>query len=400
MDPQRSTLSGPMAPALAYTAKKTGPASQHRPCRPGASRDVTEVHSRLPAEENTYLATEQHQIYYGRVNLINVIDTGTNLTCCKYTEDRREVAAGFADGAVRLFDAASGRCSRRLRDAEVRASPAPVTAIKHRPLSTGHPVTETFLVTYLNGNIKCWKYRYEQCLYTIREKRQTLGLAYHPRGPKFLTCGDDATLLMYDEEVQTEERSFYASGFKNVIDGHTSLIQACAFHPRAPHELASGGQDARVLCWDERQPYATRHIIGPRIVGEGLDFDKTGQTILTCSWDLGGSLQLWDYGSCRLIETVRPDEVASRLHCGRFVPRTGLVVCGGGGEDMLRVVNLCHGETVCSIRNNPGAVAGLDLGAARRGRRPDDSCENPSDILACPAVAYVAGKRLVTVDFG
>lgn len=66
------------------------------------------------------------------------------------------------------------------------------------------------VVSDVNGCIKCWKYKYAQCLYTIREKRQTLGLSYHPRFSKFITYGDDAKLNMYDEEAQTQERAFYS----------------------------------------------------------------------------------------------------------------------------------------------------------------------------------------------
>lgn len=62
----------------------------------------------------------------------------------------------------------------------------------------------------VNGCIKCWKYKLGQCLYTIREKRQTLGLCYHPRNAKFVTYGDDSKLNMYDEETQTQERAFYS----------------------------------------------------------------------------------------------------------------------------------------------------------------------------------------------
>lgn len=64
-------------------------------------------------------------------------------------------------------------------------------------------------VSDVNGCVKCWKYKYDTCLYTIREKRQTLGLSYHPRNPKFVTYGDDCILNMYDEEAQTQERAFH-----------------------------------------------------------------------------------------------------------------------------------------------------------------------------------------------
>lgn len=60
-----------------------------------------------------------------------------------------------------------------------------------------------------NGCVKCWHYPTAQCIYTIRERRQTLGLAYHPQLPKFVTVGDDTNLYLYDEETKTRERVFH-----------------------------------------------------------------------------------------------------------------------------------------------------------------------------------------------
>lgn len=37
-----------------------------------------------------------------------------------------------------------------------------------------------------------------------------LGLACHFRLPKFLTLGDDAKLILYDEETKMQERVFHA----------------------------------------------------------------------------------------------------------------------------------------------------------------------------------------------
>lgn len=253
----------------------------------------------------------------------------------------------------------------------------------------------------VNGCIKCWKYKYDQCLYTIREKRQTLGLNYHPRYSKFVTYGDDAKLNMYDEEAQTQERAFYSSNQKNKLDGHTSRIFACAFNPRSQHEMISGGWDNTVMCWDDRQPYATRYFVGVHMCGEGLDFDKPGRQILTCSWQEKDSIQLWDYGSCKLIETIVPDSFQSKLYCGKMVPHTNLIVCGGSDSNILRVVDTNMKVTECSIRNNQGGIYAFDFGTIRRKpKKATDSYKKISEIPNVPRVSFVTGKRLQTVDFG
>ncbi|XP_047021225.1 WD repeat-containing protein tag-125-like isoform X2 [Helicoverpa zea] len=321
--------------------------------------------------------------------------------CCKYTEDVNEIAAGFTDGSMRVFSCNTGNCIHTLVDEECRAYPGPVTAIKHRPVSKANPITNMLLSSYVNGCIKCWKYKYDQCLYTIREKRQTLGLNYHPRYSKFVTYGDDAKLNMYDEEAQTQERAFYSSNQKNKLDGHTSRIFACAFNPRSQHEMISGGWDNTVMCWDDRQPYATRYFVGVHMCGEGLDFDKPGRQILTCSWQEKDSIQLWDYGSCKLIETIVPDSFQSKLYCGKMVPHTNLIVCGGSDSNILRVVDTNMKVTECSIRNNQGGIYAFDFGTIRRKpKKATDSYKKISEIPNVPRVSFVTGKRLQTVDFG
>lgn len=65
--------------------------------------------------------------------------------CCKYTEDVNDIAAGYRDGTIRLFNCSNGMCWKMLVDEECRAYPGPVTAIKHRPVSEAHPVTNMLL---------------------------------------------------------------------------------------------------------------------------------------------------------------------------------------------------------------------------------------------------------------
>lgn len=73
--------------------------------------------------------------------------------------------------------------------------------------------------------------------------------------------------------------SIYFSPTKEPIDGHVSRVFACAFNPKSHHELISGGWDDMVMCWDDRQPFATKYFKGIHICGEGLDFDKPGRQV-------------------------------------------------------------------------------------------------------------------------
>ncbi|CAK1552018.1 unnamed protein product [Leptosia nina] len=401
MDPQRRKEAGPVAPSSVKSARKSFAVTNTYVKNVTPQKEIVTVHTSAPNIEHRSFHSEQNQIYQGEVNVLSIIDTNKDIMCCKYTEDTKDIATGFIDGTVRLFDCSTGNCTHTLVDDECRAYPGPVTAIKHRPVSKAHPITNMLLSSYVNGCIKCWKYKYDQCIYTIREKRQTLGICYHPRFTKFVTYGDDAKLNMYDEEAQTQERTFYSSQRKNIIDGHTSRIFACSFNPKSHHELVSGGWDDAVMCWDDRQPYATRYFLGVHMCGEGLDFDKPGKQILTCSWQEKDTIQIWDYGSCKLIETIVPDVHQSKLYCGKLVPQTNLAVCGGTDSNVLRVIDVNLKMTECSIRNNPSAIYAFDFGTIRRKMaKIPETYKRISEIQSIPRVAFVTGKRLQIVDFG
>ncbi|KAI4460886.1 carbohydrate binding domain containing protein [Holotrichia oblita] len=210
----------------------------------------------------------------------SAIETNRESLCIHYSQELDQLAAGYTDGVVRFYKANTMELVQSLSDDDILESPAPVTNIKHRPLSKNYPATDTIVCTYANGCVKCWNYSFCQCVYTIKEKRQTYGIAYHPRLPKFVTCGDDCKVYMYDEENRVQERIFSGSNTPGVLDGHTSRVFAACFNPRSNHELITGGWDNVIQFWDARQPFAIRHISGIHICGDGLDIHPKGTEAL------------------------------------------------------------------------------------------------------------------------
>lgn len=179
-----------------------------------------------------------------------------------------------------MYQSSTGEPVFTLTDSDVKDNRAPVTSIKHRPVSKVYPITNCYTGTYANGCVKCWSYNFNKCIYTIREKRQTFGIVYHPRFPKFVTFGDDLKVYFYDEETKTQERVLTSSDNPETHDGHMSRVFAACFHPKNNYELLTGGWDDVVQFWDLRQPYATRHISGVHMCGEGIDINQRGTEVI------------------------------------------------------------------------------------------------------------------------
>ncbi|KAF5269667.1 hypothetical protein FQA39_LY08590 [Lamprigera yunnana] len=310
------------------------------------------------------IAMENLQID-GNLSVVSSIATNKEVLCIKYTEEFESIAAGFNDGMIRVFHSTGGEMINTLQDQESLENTAPVTSIEHRPVSKNYPIINCLTCTYANGCIKCWNYNFGQCLYTIREKRQTYGLTYHPRLPKFVTYGNDLKIYLYDEESHTQERILSASDVPGSIDGHASRIFAACFNPRSNHELITGGWDDVVYFWDFRQPHALRHLSKIHMCGEGLSISQSGNEILTCSWQKENPLQLWDYGSGELIVTMEPDLYESMLYCGKFVSKNFIVV-GGSDQHIFKVVNLQTYSMVGSITGLSGGVYSVDIGPPKK----------------------------------
>lgn len=69
------------------------------------------------------------------------------MLCVCYTETYDFLAAGLSDGNVAFFEVNSGENTLVLCDIEMLQNPAPVTAVKHRPVHSSHPITHTVTAT-------------------------------------------------------------------------------------------------------------------------------------------------------------------------------------------------------------------------------------------------------------
>ncbi|KAH0947729.1 hypothetical protein HN011_012192 [Eciton burchellii] len=305
--------------------------------------------------------------------------------CLCYTETHEFLAAGLANGTLTFYKAITGENVLSLYDAEIMQNPAPITAVKHRPVRPAHPIMHTILATYANGCVKCWHYPTKQCIYTIREKRQTLGIAYHPHLPKFVTVGDDSILHLYDEETKTRERVFHGSELVDVMDGHKSRVFCACFHPKSMHELISGGWDDTIQFWDVRQAHSVRYISGVHICGDSLDISRNGKEILACSWKKEDSLQLYSYDSGKLITKLEPDIYSSSLYSGKYVTNM-FIACGGCDINLFRIIDLRSHSTVAMIKYLKSGVYNLDIGVLL-----------PK--LRFPRLAFCAGTTILEVDF-
>ncbi|KAE8745022.1 hypothetical protein FOCC_FOCC008334 [Frankliniella occidentalis] len=164
-----------------------------------------------------------------------------------------------------------------------------------------------------------WDIKYGTVLQSASEDRQSLGLAVAPDLGHFVSLGDDGSVFLYDASTWQLVAKMTHSGFSDTVDGHKSRVFSGVFHPNDPNGVVTGGWDDVLQFWDARVQNSVRHVGGPHIGGsESLDISPDGSEfplprgkVMSCSWRNNDQLQIWDYGSAQLIETINPDNMQS-----------------------------------------------------------------------------------------
>merc|ERR1712007_331665 len=124
----------------------------------------------------------------------------------------------------------------------------------------------------------------------------------------------------------------------------------------------TGGWDNTVQFWDLRKGHAVRAIFGPHVCGDAVDVAQDGDTILTGSWRVDRQVQLWDFRTERLLETIpwRTGVSLSQpcmVYAAQFSKSDGssMIAAGGSGANEAKLFD----------RRNGGAVFGTVMGLNR-----------------------------------
>lgn len=269
----------------------------------------------------------------------------TEVFCLKFSPDSRHLACGCGDGSVRVFNSV-GRLAYMFN---VGFSKLPTTCIRFRPEDASSKNKNVMLVGNADGTVSYWHMTSQKCIYTIEETdNQIYTLDYRNDGEQFATAGRDCKVRVYEEATKTLVRTL-SSGKTQKTAGHSNRIYAVKYKPDDSNVILSGGWDNTVQIWDVRAGQSVRSIYGPHICGDALDINKNG-FILTGSWQPDHSLQLWDFGSGKLIQDISWNRYAAvegpkmpeMIYAAAFSPETDLIAAGGTGTNEGKIFDVRH----------------------------------------------------------
>ncbi|XP_018330494.1 uncharacterized protein LOC108740621 [Agrilus planipennis] len=166
-----------------------------------------------------------------------------------------------------------------------------------------------------------------------QKKNELHSIDVSSTGNLLFSGGKDGQIRVYDVQAEKVVRKFEGHRFRVFCvkyDFHTNLV-------------ISGGWDKFVKIWDLREQNAIKTIKGPYICGDAIDM--RGSIILTGSWVETDSIQLWDFGTSKLLHTFRATNrhrhfIGEYVYCCKFLQTdTDAEKILVGGTDALEVLN-------------------------------------------------------------
>jgi len=293
---------------------------------------------------------------------LTISDNSSEVFSVNFSPDERFLAAACGDGAIRVFLANSGALAHTLSPGTNVS--LPITGLQFRPLTPDTRTRNVLVSCNAGGLLQHWHVTSGKCLHQIElpDGNSVLALDFTPDASSFAIGCKDASVRVYDEATKTEVSALVSlPGFgSGSAPGHSNRVFSVKWHPEYQNCLISGGWDNTIQIWDTREGRSVRSIYGPHIAGDALDV--TGNTILSAAFRLDDALQLWDFGTGRLIENVEwgqgTGNTQSKLYAASFSrglqPR--LFAAGGCDANEAKVFDLRRGNQLV------GSISGLQRG--------------------------------------
>jgi len=322
----------------------------------------------MSQEEDSFYVSSG-KVSYTVKNVIT--DNAADVFSLQFSPDNNLLLLGCGDGYLRVFNAQNGRLMYTWNTGMNKGINLPITCVRFRPMISTSKTKNMVLVAGSGGKAQHWHLTSGRCLHSITEKdNQIYAVDYRNDGRIFATAGKDACVRIYDEATKSLVSTLYG-GDGHVTAGHANRIFAIKFHPTDPNFLITGGWDNTVQIWDKRQSHAVRRLFGPHICGESLDMDSKN-VILTGSWRPDRQLQLWDFGTCKLIEEIKipkdPNQQQSlNVYTTMFSNQDANMICvGGSGANGGKILDRSSGKVL-------GSVSGLERAVYTMAFSPDNN---------------------------
>lgn len=280
-----------------------------------------------------------------------------------FSFNAKYLVAGCGNGAIQVYECVPGKKRRPLKHGSLYG--LPITTAKFFPFKDDQLITAS-----ADGTLTCWDLESWNFYKKIDEPHNEIStLDFSHDGKIFATAGKDRNIRVYDTSTLQLKLTFGGTDYLEVTQedvvapeaGHGRKVFALKFHPFDDNIFLTGGWDRCIKVWDVRADQVVRSIYGPYICGDGIDIWE--DSVLTASWVARDALQIWDYGSGRMIEIIPfpSDEHGEFLYVGRFCGSGDVIAAGGSGTSDLKIINRNTRKVMSRVEDEGKPIQALDV---------------------------------------
>ncbi|MEO8973156.1 MAG: NB-ARC domain-containing protein [Ktedonobacteraceae bacterium] len=277
------------------------------------------------------------EVNFSHANLSSSVfsDTFGGILSVKYSPDGQLLAAGTADGEIRLWLASDGTPLQTLR-----GHGDWIRAVTFSPDGT--------LLASVGDDqaVRLWVVESSQCLKVFEgHQGRVYSVAFSPDGRLIASGSEDKTIRIWD--VQSQK-------CLDVLKGHDSRVWSVRFSPDG-RLLASGSEDTTIRLWEISNGEMLKVLRGHSRRVWTVRFSPDGKTLASGSDDR--TIRLWDSGTGNTISILGGH---SRRVCEVTFSPTGLFLASASEDKTVRIWDIATGHNLNTLQGHTSRVRSVN----------------------------------------
>jgi len=250
------------------------------------------------------------------------------------TPDGQRAVSGSKDHTVRVWDLARGRCLQMLEGHTDHVWSVSVTPDGHHAVSGG-----------ADGTMRVWDLARGRCLKTLKGHTDYFSVSVTPDGQRAVSGSKDHTVRAWD----------LATGrCLQTLEGHTNEVWSVSVTPDG-HCAVSGSKDHTVRVWDLARGRCLQMLEGHTDRVWSVSVTPDGHHAVSGGAD--GTMRVWDLARGHCLKTLKGHTDYLKVS----VSSDGRCAVSGGADDTVRVWDLATGRCLQMLEGHTDVVFSVSV---------------------------------------
>jgi len=262
------------------------------------------------------------------------VESSRRVWCVAINSTGSLIASGGVAG-VRVWDAASGTCSRQFSPYDYDAVTSVAFSHDGKKLAAAWSTNSALPAAETTDIVTVWDIGTGDTLHILRGHTDAvLAVSFHPNDKRIVSASSDGTARIWDLDDESQTAT---------ITGHTGPVRSVAYSPCGT-QIATGGADETIQLWNAETGEELLALRGHSEYVASVRFCADGKRIVSSSAD--GTAKVWDTSLKQISWSQRGDE---RAYSVAFSP-DGRRIVSGGWYGEIKIWDAIEGSQLVSLR--------------------------------------------------